>query len=150
MQHPGEAPTGDRSAAWVKGNGKDKQTSTSVFSLSMNASSTSQECETAFAMWTIISDFFQRRTLLNHLAARSRFYSVQMKESDSTSTIAYIYHVRQLAADQSIDSKVTAQEPEITVLSVSRVSITVMFLIHRMRNWTSPHDTVLMIDVRDC
>ena len=56
-----------------------------------------RDCETAAVMWSTIIDLFQRKTLLNKLACRRRFYSVKM--ADSEKAIAFISRVRQLAAD---------------------------------------------------
>ena len=55
------------------------------------------DCETAANMWSVIIDLFQRKTLLNKLTTRRRFYSVKMDSSEKA--IAFISRVRQLASD---------------------------------------------------
>ena len=71
--------------------------------------------ETAYEMWEAITDLFQRRTLLNSLSARRRFYSVKM--NDGEKALAYISRVRQLAADlKAMDVKVEDSDIAMTVL----------------------------------
>ena len=71
--------------------------------------------ETAYEMWEAITDLFQRRTLLNSLSARRRFYSVKM--NDGEKALAYISRVRQLAADlKAMDVKVEDGDIAMTVL----------------------------------
>ena len=56
-----------------------------------------RDCDTAVSMWSTIVDLFQRKTLLNKLACRRRFYSAKMAASEKA--IAFISRVRQIAAD---------------------------------------------------
>ena len=71
--------------------------------------------ETAYEMWEAITNLFQRRTLLNSLSARRRFYSVKM--NDGEKALAYISRVRQLAADlKAMDVKVEDGDIAMTVL----------------------------------
>jgi len=109
-----QAPTNaDSLSAWRKEDGKAR----AIIGLSLSDEHLEhvRDCDTAMAMWMAIEDLFQRRTLLNRLAARRRFYSVKMMESEKA--IAYISRVRQLAADlKSMDAIVTDQEIAMTVL----------------------------------
>jgi gag-polypeptide of LTR copia-type len=53
-----------------------------------------RSAQTASEMWTCLKNVFQRNSLLNKLAARRRFYTVDMMEDDSMLT--YINRVRQM------------------------------------------------------
>ena len=71
--------------------------------------------ETAFEMWEAILNLFQRRTLLNSLTARRRFYSVKM--NDGERALTFISRVRQLASDlKAMDVKVEDDDIAMTVL----------------------------------
>jgi transposase InsO family protein len=73
------------------------------------------DCKTAAEMWSAVIDLFQRKTLLNKLACRRRFYSAKMATSEKA--IAFISRVRQLAADcKAMDVKVDEQDIAMTVL----------------------------------
>lgn len=66
-------------------------------------------------MWKATSELYQRRTLLNRLAARCKFYTAKMKISEKT--FFYISRVRQFAADlKSIEVQVSDQEVAMKVL----------------------------------
>ena len=82
-------------AVWVKADAKAR----AVIGLTLSDEHLEhvRDCETAGAMWSAIRDLFQRKTLLNKLACRRRFYSVKMAGSEKA--IAFISRVRQLAAD---------------------------------------------------
>jgi gag-polypeptide of LTR copia-type len=54
-----------------------------------------RSAQTASAMWTCLKKVFQRNSLLNKLAARRRFYTVDMKEDECMLT--YINRVRQIS-----------------------------------------------------
>ena len=74
-----------------------------------------RECKTAADMWKVIADLFQRRTLLNRLTTRRKFYTAKM--DDNERVVSYISRVRQLAADlKSMDTDVEDQEIAMTVL----------------------------------
>lgn len=66
-------------------------------------------------MWKVILELFQRRTLLNRLAACRKFYSAKML--DSKKTISYVSRVRQLAADlKAMNTHFNDQDLAMTVL----------------------------------
>ena len=72
-------------------------------------------CKTARSMWTTIMDLFQRKTLLNQLTSRRRFYSAKMGESEKA--ITFISRVRQLASDcKAMDLSIDDKEIAMTVL----------------------------------
>jgi len=74
-----------------------------------------RECQTANDMWSTIIDLFQRKTLLNKLAARRRFYSAKM--NDSEKAMAFISRIRQLASDcKAMDVDISDQDMAMTVL----------------------------------
>ena len=74
-----------------------------------------RDCTTASEMWSTITDLFQRKTLLNKLACRRKFYSAKM--SDGEKAITFISRVRQLAADcRAMGVAIDDQEIAMTVL----------------------------------
>ena len=73
------------------------------------------ECISAASMWSTIMDLFQRKTLLNKLTARRRFYSAKMAESEKA--MGFISRVRQLAADcKAMGVVIENQDIAMTVL----------------------------------
>ena len=74
-----------------------------------------RDCETAAAMWSVITDLFQRKTLLNKLACRRRFYSAKMAASEKA--MAFISRVRQLSADcKAMGVEIDDKDVAMTVL----------------------------------
>lgn len=41
-----------------------------------------RECRKAIEMWQAVSDLFQRRTFLNRLSARRKFYTARVEENE--------------------------------------------------------------------
>ena len=74
-----------------------------------------QGCKTAALMWSTITDLFQRKTLLNKLTTRRKFYSAKMATNEKA--IAFISRVRQLASDcKAMDVDIDDKEIAMTVL----------------------------------
>ena len=74
-----------------------------------------RDCATAASMWSTIMDLFQRKTLLNKLHCRRRFYSAKM--ADSEKIMAFISRVRQLASDcKAMGVSIDDQEIAMTVI----------------------------------
>ena len=74
-----------------------------------------RDCETAADTWKAVVDLFQRKTLLNKLTARRRFYSAKM--ADSEKALAFISRVRQLSADcKAMSVHIDDQDIAMTVL----------------------------------
>ena len=92
---PATLPNDPQLDSWVKADAKAR----AVIGLTLSDEHLEhvRDCETAAAMWSAITDLFQRKTLLNKLACRRRFYSAKMAASEKA--IAFISRVRQLAAD---------------------------------------------------
>lgn len=103
----------DDSGKWFKRDAKAQ----AIIGLTLNDDHFEQvsDCKTAATMWKSILDLFQRKTLLNKLTTRRRFYSAQMGESEKA--MGFIARVRQLAADcKAMDVTVDDQEIAMTVL----------------------------------
>lgn len=67
-------------------------------------------------MWVAIQNIFQRRTLLNRLNARRKFYS--LSNAPEERIIPYFNRAKQLCTDlKAIDATVSDQELAMTVLS---------------------------------
>ncbi len=60
-----------------------KAQATIALSLSDEQLENVRECSTAKQMWFAIQDVFKRHTLLNKLAARRKFYTAEMKETET-------------------------------------------------------------------
>lgn len=74
-----------------------------------------RDVTTASEMWSSIKNLFQRRTLLNRLNARRRFYSLKMMDSEKI--ITYVNRAKQLASDlKAMEVTVSEQELAMTVL----------------------------------
>ena len=109
-------PPADQAAsvAWHKNDAKAK----AIIGLTLSDEHLEhvRELESAVEMWEAIKNLFQRKTLLNRLTARRRFYSVKMLSNEKV--IVYISRVRQLASDlKAMDVLVSDQEIAMTVLS---------------------------------
>ena len=75
-----------------------------------------RDVKTAKEMWKCILNVFQRRTLLNKLAARRNFYTVTMKHGEKM--LNYINRIRQLASTlKSMDAHVEDAEVAMTILN---------------------------------
>ena len=73
------------------------------------------ECTSAFAMWKTILELFQRKTLLNKLMTRRRFYTAKMVDSENT--MSFISRVRQMASDcKALDISIDDKDIAMTVL----------------------------------
>lgn len=99
--------------AWNKNDAKAR----AIIGFTLNNEHLDQvrDVDTAAGMWKIIIDMFQRKTLLNCLNARRKFYSVKMADKDRV--LPYINRVRQLASDlRAMDVEISDQEMAMTVL----------------------------------
>ena len=107
-------PTGsDDAEKWFKDDAKAK----AVIGLTLSDEHLEhvRDCVTAASMWSTITDLFQRKTLLNKLTTRRRFYSAKM--ADSEKAMAFISRVRQLGADcKAMGVAIDDQEMAMTVL----------------------------------
>lgn len=103
----------DENAKWFQKDAKAR----AVIGLSLGKEYTDHVvgCSSARAMWTTILDLFQKKTLLNQLRIRRRFYSAKM--GDSEKAMAFISRVRQLASDcKAMDVKIDDKDIAMTVL----------------------------------
>ena len=91
----GKPSASDEPDAWFKQDAKAK----AIIGLTLSDEHLEhvRDCTTAATMWSTIMDLFQRKTLLNKLHTRRRFYSAKM--ADSEKSMAFISRVRQPAAD---------------------------------------------------
>lgn len=85
----------DALAAWQKKDAKAR----AVIGLTLNDEHLEhvRGIQSALEMWKAIVNIFQRRTLLNRLTARRRFYSAKMDGSERV--LSYRSRIRQLSAD---------------------------------------------------
>ena len=75
-----------------------------------------QHSKTAQEMWKSVCDIYEKHTLLNQLAARRRFYSAVMRESDRI--LDFAARIRQLSSTlKSMGVTVTDQDMAMTLLS---------------------------------
>lgn len=98
---------------WLKNDAKAK----AIIGLSLSDEHLEhvRDVETAYGMWVAIQNIFQRRTLLNRLNARRKFYSLKMGPDERI--IPYINRAKQLCTDlKAMDAVVTDQELAMTVL----------------------------------
>ena len=74
-----------------------------------------KECKTAHESWTTILELFQRKTLLNKLMTRRRFYAAKMESTEKA--MAFISRVRQLSYDcKALDISIDDKDVAMTVL----------------------------------
>ena len=74
-----------------------------------------KDCKTAHESWTTILELFQRKTLLNKLMARRRFYAAKMEATEKA--MAFISCVRQLSYDcKALDISIDDKDVAMTVL----------------------------------
>ena len=73
------------------------------------------DCDSAAEQWKSILDLYQRKTLLNKVLIRRKFYSVKMATNEKV--MPFISRVRQLAADcKAMDVPIDDTEMAMTVL----------------------------------
>ena len=73
-------------------------------------------CTTVKEMWKTISDVFEKHTLLNKLAARRRFYTAKMHESEGV--LEFANSIRQLAVTLK-SMKVTIDDEEMAMVMLN-------------------------------
>lgn len=86
-------PESDNYRKWRRGDNKAK----AVIGLTLSDTHLEQvhHAQTAKDMWKMIIDIFEKHTLLNKLAARRRFYTATM--NDSEKVLEFASRIRQLA-----------------------------------------------------
>lgn len=88
------AETSENYKSWLRADSKAR----AIISLSLSDDHLEhvRDCTTAKQTWLAILNVFERHTLLNKLAARRDFYTVQMHTSESV--LQFVNRVKQLAA----------------------------------------------------
>lgn len=103
----------DDSEKWSKDDAKAK----AIIGLSISDDhlQLTGDCESALELWKSILDLYQRKTLLNKVLIRRKFYSLKM--SNNEKVMPFISRVRQLAADcKAMDVPIDDTEMAMTVL----------------------------------
>ena len=92
-----EPPTPDTSEEYRTWKRRDKKAK-GIIALSLGDDHLEQvqHATTAKEMWRLIADIFEKHTLLNKLAARRRFYTAKMEDTEKVRTFAA--RIRQLAS----------------------------------------------------
>ena len=106
-------PPPDDSEKWSKDDAKAK----AIIGLSISDDhlQLTGDCESALELWKSIIDLYQRKTLLNKVLIRRKFYSVKM--TDNEKVMPFISRVRQLAADcKAMDVPIDDTEMAMTML----------------------------------
>jgi hypothetical protein len=92
-----DAPPDDKSPEYAKWHKRDKKAKAMIaLSLSDDHLEQVQHAATAKEIWKLISDIYEKHTLLNKLAARRAFYTAKM--GDNEKVRAYAARIRQLSS----------------------------------------------------